>query len=127
MPFTDDNTIIYGHNMKNGTMFGTIDAYRSQSYYERYPALYFVTAAHMYQIDLVAGFVTKTGSLSYTQNFANDAAKKKYIASICRRSYFHTSLVHKKMKKLVTFSTCSYEFEHARFVLVGTIHTVKTF
>ena len=38
--FTDQNTIVYGHNMKNGSMFGTLDKYQDQTLFEQHPEFY---------------------------------------------------------------------------------------
>lgn len=35
--FTDQNTIVYGHNMKNGSMFGTLDKYQDKELFEQHP------------------------------------------------------------------------------------------
>lgn len=38
--FTDQNTIVYGHNMKNGSMFGTLDKYQDKELFEQHPEFY---------------------------------------------------------------------------------------
>ena len=52
--FSDWHTVIYGHNMKNDSMFGTLPEYRSQEYYEQHPAWYLLTPTQNYKIELCA-------------------------------------------------------------------------
>ena len=63
-----NNCIIYGHNMKNGTMFSSLTKYKSQSYYDEHPVLYLYTPEGDYKIELIAGFVSKpTGEVYQTE------------------------------------------------------------
>ena len=48
---SDVNTIIYGHNMKNGSMFASLQNYDEQWYYGEHPVMYYLTKDHDYQID----------------------------------------------------------------------------
>ena len=62
-----NNYIIYGHNMKNGTIFSSLTKYKSQSYYDEHPVLYFYTPVGDYKIELIGGFVSKpTGDVYNT-------------------------------------------------------------
>lgn len=54
----DSNSIIYGHNMKNDSMFGTLPDYSSQEYYEANPHWYLLTPTADYKIELIAEYVT---------------------------------------------------------------------
>ena len=46
---SDRNTIIYGHNMKDGSMFGTLDQYQSQALYRNYPYFYMYVPGYIYE------------------------------------------------------------------------------
>lgn len=56
--FSGGNSILYGHNMKNDAMFGTLEDYRKQEYYDAHPVLYLLTPAQDYRIDLIGGYTT---------------------------------------------------------------------
>ena len=56
--FTDDNSIIYGHHMQNGTMFAGISWYEDQSYYDEHPVMYLMTPSATYRIELFSGYIT---------------------------------------------------------------------
>ena len=48
----DHNFVIFGHNMNNETMFGSIVKYKNQEYYDAHPSLYYFMADHIYRIEL---------------------------------------------------------------------------
>jgi sortase B len=119
--FSDLVTIIYGHNMKNNTMFGSLDLYKDSSYYEQHPLIYLATPYNEYTVELISGYVTDADSDTYiiptTISERND-----YINDTIKRSYFDSSITAKDIDandKIVILSTCSYEYENARFVVVG--------
>ena len=62
---SDLHTIIYGHNMKNNTMFGSLPKYSKQEYYEEHSVLYLLTPKQNYKVKLIAGYVTPSDSKVY--------------------------------------------------------------
>ena len=52
----DNNTIIYGHNMKSDEMYGTLQNYKNQEYYDNHKILYYFTQEKKYEIKLIAGY-----------------------------------------------------------------------
>ena len=112
--FTDNNTVIYGHNMKNGTMFSSLTKYKSQSYYDEHPVLYFYTPNGDYKIELIAGFVSKPTGEVYNTNQTYEQ-----VLEYCSHSTFCSNVVPNNEDSYITLSTCSYEFENARYVVVG--------
>jgi sortase B len=110
----DNNLIIYGHNMKNSTMFGTLVKYKDQAYYDEHPILYFLTPDNDYVIELVAGAVVKRDSDIYRL-----MPLAKTVEDIISTATFHSDVEVTENDKLITLSTCSYEFNNARYVLIG--------
>ncbi|MBQ0038243.1 MAG: class B sortase [Clostridiales bacterium] len=55
--FSDSNSVIYGHHMKNGSMFHDLDGYKGQEFYETHKTAYLLTPDKNYQIILFAGYV----------------------------------------------------------------------
>lgn len=109
-----NNYIIYGHNMKNGTMFSSLTKYKSQSYYDEHPVLYLYTPEGDYKIELIAGFVSKpTGEVYHTDQIYEQ------VLEYCSRSTFCSDVVPNNEDTYITLSTCSYEYENARFVVIG--------
>lgn len=116
--FSDYNTIIYGHNMRNGTMFGSLRNYSQQSYYEEHPVLWLLTPEQNYKVELVAGYTTGAVSQAYIiTEFPEDAQEQVRLA--LEKTTFQANLELNEDDRFITLSTCTYEFEDARYVLIG--------
>ena len=115
----DKNYIVYGHNMKNSTMFGTLVKYKDQTYYDSHPILYFLTPERNYIIELIAGAVVKRDSDIYQTAPADNT-----IADIMIKSTFNSTVEIGKGENTITLSTCSYEFNNARYVVVGKLKKI---
>ena len=122
--FSDWNTLIYGHNMKNNTMFGTLTDYRDQEYYDEHPVWYLLTPDGDYRIELISGFVTDTSSVIYSIPQTQEA-KNELVDAIMRKSNFKTDATISPEDRLITFSTCTYEYDEARYVLIGILKEVR--
>lgn len=120
--FTDQHSIIYGHHMKNGTMFSGLDAYKSQKYYDAHPQILLLTPEHNYVIEIFAGFVTSVQDDAWQVDFGSGANFEEWIRRSIDRSCFTSSITLVATDRIITLSTCSYEFNNARFVLLGVLH-----
>lgn len=113
----DLNYVIYGHNMKNQTMFGTILKYKEQSYYDEHPVLYYLTPEQNYKLEPIAGLVVSTEDMIYQPSPETDSFSE-YVEKLVEKSGFRSEAEYYPGDTLVTLSTCSYEFDTARYVLV---------
>lgn len=115
---SDWNTVIYGHNMDDGTMFGSLEDYMSQDYYEEHPVMYLLTPDRDYRVRLIGGYTTDTDSDAYI--FPMTRVEKEIFAQDSMTySDFTAEVELDADQKLLTLSTCSYRFSDARYVLVG--------
>lgn len=124
------NTVIYGHNMGDGTMFGYLQAYKKLSYYQQHPLISYnsVYRKDMYKIFAVVVCKADDPDFDY-HNFIDsdsDAAKNEYIEKIMKRSIIKTTVDVKASDRLLTLSTCDYTFRDpdtnkliARLVIFG--------
>lgn len=64
--FSDWNTMIYGHHMKNGTMFASLVKYQDQEYYEKHPVMYLYTPGQRMKLEILAGYTTDIEDSVYT-------------------------------------------------------------
>lgn len=119
--FSDGHSVIYGHNMKNGSMFGKLKDYTDQAYYEAHPVWYLLTPEQNYKVVLFAGHITDSGSEVYELGAVPDA---QTVARWQENSYFKTDVTVRPDQKILTLSTCSYEFQGARFVLEGVLQEI---
>ena len=117
--FSDWNTIIYGHNMNNGSMFASLTNYTKQAYYEAHPEMFLVTPDGTFRLELFSGYVTPSDSDAYTFSFADASAFSEFLESIRARSDFDSPVSVEVSDRIVTLSTCTYDFEDARYVVHG--------
>lgn len=122
--FSDNNTIIYGHNMKNKEMFGTLPNYKERSYFEEHPIMWLLTPDRDYKIELVAGYVTPTTSDVYSFEQSEEDVLATVQQSI-EKSTFSTDVEINHGERFLTLSTCSYEYDDARYVLIGRMIALK--
>lgn len=114
------HTIIYGHNMKNDSMFGTFTEYNEQSYYDEHPILWFLTPEQDYKIELIAGYVTPSTSDVY-KDFITADELQLHLENSVEKSTFVSNFDIASVDRIVTLSTCSYEYSTARCVLIGAL------
>lgn len=111
--FTSQNNLVYGHNMKTGRMFAPIVKYRDQSFYDAHPYMYLYTPNQLYKVNLFAGMVTPHDSAVYSYSLSSD-----YIKECIANSTFKSS-VGTPTGNILTLSTCAYDFDNARYVVMG--------
>jgi sortase B len=112
--FSGQNTLIYGHNMRSGYMFGELTNYKKQAYYDEHPFMYLLTPSQDYRLELIAGAVVDDDDELYTGELTEGILSRLISASRFAGSYTVSDTGN-----FVTLSTCSYEYENARFVVVG--------
>lgn len=120
----DINYIVYGHNMKDGTMFSSLAKYKEQSYYDEHPILYFLTPTADYKIELYAGIVVKRDTLIYVPN-PDETEFSTFLHKAKTNSTFVSNVEINEKDTLITLSTCSYEYNNARYILIGKIMKIQ--
>lgn len=116
--FSSQNTPIYGHNMKNGTMFAGITGYKSQEFYDEHPIAYLVTPEKNYLVHLFSGYVVSVWEDAWDVVFEEEDFYQ-WLDDIQRKSYFAADALPGSQDRIVTFSTCTYETDSSRFVVHG--------
>lgn len=117
--FSNDNSIIHGHHMRNGSMFAGITNYAAQSYYDSHPVMWLVTPDKSYQVELFSGFVTTTDSNVWQIEFASQEEYGKWLTEMSEASAFKSDVRPETKDHVVTLATCSYENSDSRFVVLG--------
>ncbi|MEG2407058.1 MAG: class B sortase, partial [Clostridiales bacterium] len=119
--FQDKNTVIYGHHMKNGAMFSTLMDYKDQEFLNDHPRIEIDTPNGPLTMKIFSGFIVNTTEFEAKCQFANNVEFMEYINKAIAQSCFETRVNVKPTDKIVTLYTCSYEYDGARFVLMGVI------
>lgn len=114
----DRNFILYGHNMKDTSMFGTLLNYENQGYFDAHPTLYFATPSKNYRIELYcSGLVTDDAPI-YQPN-PSEAELTEFLSELKANTRFSSETTLLDTDRLITLSTCSYESNHARYLVIG--------
>lgn len=119
-----DNVTLYGHNMKDNSMFGILDNYQRKSYWEEHQTFTFDTLYERRTFKIFAVF--RTTAIAETgfqyHNFIDAGSEEefnKFISRIKRLDYYDTGITPVYGDKIVCLSTCEYTQTHGRFVVCG--------
>jgi len=115
--FMDKNTFIYGHNMLNGTMFAGLSQYGTAGYYAQHPEIILDTPEGSYSLQVFSGYVTPGNSDSYQLEFRDDAEYEQYLEKVRLLSDFASDVTVTGQDRIVTLSTCTYDYDDARYVV----------
>lgn len=121
--FEDMVTYIYGHHMKNNTMFGNLELFKEQNYYDNHKEMYLFTKEKNYKLELFAGFTVADGSKIY--NYIDTKSNEEIVQYAKEKSNFKSNIEILHEDKIVVLSTCSYDYENARYVLLGVLKEIQ--
>lgn len=107
--FSDLNTIIYGHNVKHGTMFADMEKFKDQTFFEEHPYVYIFTPEQNYRCEVFSMYSTTADSDSYAISYGSDEDYLAYATMVKEKSDFAREVVLKASDHMVSLSTCSYE------------------
>lgn len=119
------NVVLYGHNMIDDSMFGSLPEYKNIEYYRDNPLIRFDTLYNSDNYKIFAVIVTNVDKkddngyvFNYTQNAFSSANNfMNWIENVTVRSIINTDVDVRQTDSILTLSTCSYEFDNARTVI----------
>lgn len=119
-----DNLIVYGHNMKNGSMFAGLLAYQEEKYFIEHPTIKYYTDDVLEEFKIMAVIETQVYSKKEFDYYSLiDAADEKefsnYISQVKVNSLYDTGVSANYGEKLILLSTCAYHADNGRFILIG--------
>lgn len=115
----DKNSVIYGHHMKNGTMFNKLVNYKDPSFFEKNPTMELYTPGGDYVVELISGTVEDGNNQFVRFDFSGDEDFLRYVEGFRTRSTFKSDVKLSPDDKIISLCTCSYERDNARYMLVG--------
>lgn len=118
---SDFNTIIYGHNMKNGSIFGSLRQYRKQSHFEAYPSFYLADAQGIRRYDIFAALEAQVVGPTYRLKVEQAQGKQAVLDYSVQRSVIQTDIVPTVEDSIVTLSTCTGNGYDTRWVVQGVL------
>lgn len=126
-----DNLVIYGHNMKDGSMFATLCKYEDEAFYREHKIIHFDTLSGFGEYEIVAVFKTvareNEGFAFYQFTDAEDQEDfDEYIASCKKLALYDTEVSAVYGDRLITLSTCEYSHTDGRLVVVAKLAKDET-
>ena len=125
-----DNLIIYGHHMQSSAMFGDLDYFASQAYWENHKFIQFDTVYEERTYEVVAAsyarvlYQNEEGFRYYRFIDAEDeSAFNEYVDFIAENQCYDTGVGIEYGDRLLTLSTCAYHVENGRFAVVARLVT----
>lgn len=119
------NIIMYGHNMKDQTMFGSLKKYRDKAYYDQHPKVVFNTLYDRGEYEIIGAFYAKVllqtdTSYRYYKFFEakNEEEFNEFINYVKSVREYDTGVEAQYGDELLTLSTCSSHVENGRFAVV---------
>ena len=117
--FVDANLIVYGHHMRDGSMFTCLDNWQDQSFYEAHSCMYLLTPEGDYRVDLVSACTVAGDGPAYTVFYGHGQAFSEYLSELLAASDFVPLVEPDENAQYLLLSTCNKAFEQARYVLLG--------
>ncbi len=115
--FSDFNTIIYGHNMKNGSMFGSLKQYRTQSHYETNPYIYIADDKGVCRYEIFSAYEAEVTGYTYRLDINTPEKKQALLDYSLERSVIDADVVPTPEAAIITLSTCTGNGYDTRWVV----------
>ena len=116
----DKNIIIYGHNMRNGTMFNNITKFKEESFFNNNNnTINIIRNNILYQYEIFSIYVEDESKVSLEIEFTDNDAFVNYALNEASKSMYNKNIIITEEDKIITLVTCSYEYTGARTILVG--------
>ena len=124
---SNSNLILYGHNMKDGEMFGQLLNYAKKDYYEKHKTITFVTDEEVREYKIFAAFKSRVFYKKEKNvfrfydgiNFENEEEYNSYIENVKKIQLYDTGTTAEFGEQLLTMITCEYSQKNGRMVVVA--------
>lgn len=121
--FSESLTVIYGHHVATEMMFSSLMGYKNQAFYQEHAHMYLYTEDAEYRVDLLYGCVISVGEWR-ARAFMFSENLDELLAYAAMHSTFASNISYRPGDRVVAMSTCSFEFNDARYVVLGVLREV---
>ena len=122
--FTDRNTVIYGHNMNNGSMFAGLHQFQKSDFFEQNREIKLYTPDGMRVYEIFGAYVADDNNILYHNNFSDDEVWKAYIENIFHNTDLSANILQKQIgadDQIITLSTCVHNQKTQRYLVQGVL------
>lgn len=118
--FSDRNTLIYGHRMRDGSMFRHLQDYEDKSFWEKNPYFYIYTVdGRVLKYHIYSACQVLDTSDSYQIGFESDDSYQSFLDMTKQTALYDTGVEVTTQSQIVTLSTCTSASDNHRFVVRG--------
>ena len=121
----DKSVLIYGHHMRNKTMFGEVLNFKKEEFFKENNLITIEYKGKTYTYEVFSTFVADLSKDNLKVNFDDDEDYQDYIDYLKDRSLFDSDIEVSSNDRIITLYTCSYEFEGARTLAHAKLISVK--
>ncbi|KMY51462.1 class B sortase [Peribacillus loiseleuriae] len=106
------HTILYGHRMKNGSMFGQLNRYLDEEFFQENQSFHYDTLYESFEAEIFSVYVTTTDFDYIQTDFANEEEYVSFLQMIQDKSRFPTNTMVTASDHILTLSTCDYTLDN---------------
>ena len=115
----DKNLILYGHNMRDGSMFAAINKFKEKDFFDS-GKIKIVTEDEERIYEVFSVFVEDANTINLQSKFNSEEDYIAYINELKKKSYYKKE-IDSDFSNIITLYTCSYEFENARTIVCAVL------
>lgn len=119
--FSDEVSILHGHHMRSGAMFGDLDLYEEEAYYKEHPMMRLYTPQGDYDVAIFAAYSVDGSTFAYPTNFTGEEGFNEFYHRATTRTPYKTGVEVAYGDRMLMLSTCAYAYEYERYLVVGKI------
>lgn len=127
--FEDPNTVIYGHDMKNGSMFQSIHKYMDRSFFDNNRDIVIYMPNQIFRYKIFAAYLTDNRHLLMNYNFWSKDEYQQYLNSISSmrdmNAFIDTSMEVTNEDKIITLSTCYAGISTQRYLVQAVLVSIE--
>lgn len=122
LDFTDSVTVLYGHNMKDGSMFSCLHEFADRDFFDRNHTIIIDTPDYTYTYEIFAEVSFSDALLTYDYDFSTSEEVRRYLDDLnaCEGNFKETIEVTEQ-DKFLTLSTCFAEQDSLRLLVIGVL------
>lgn len=116
---TSKNLIIFGHNMRNNSMFATLSLFKNKEFFEKNSTINIIKGGYIYKYNVIGVSTVKADNFVLKEKFENKNDLNNYINNLKSNSDNWRNSNITMSTDLLTLYTCSYDFNDARLILIS--------
>lgn len=120
-PFNKGNTVIHGHNMKDGSMFADLLKFKEENFFNNNNKIYITLENEVIEYEIFSIYVEELDKEHYNNQFYYNGDYIRYLNDLKSKSIFNSNVELKSDKDIITLSTCDFSIHDGRLI----IHAIR--